>query len=908
MITTNHFKIVFPSVIDSDAYRTARLLEKNYSGTVGDLQRPLKRKFPVLLHHLSVISNGYVTLAPRRMELVTIPPPDSYPIEWLSLLTLHELRHAIQLNKLNQGFTGFMGFLTGDIANGIVSAQIPSWFYEGDAVYNETLLSSSGRGRIPGFSMPLRTILLEKPRPYSYNKSLFGSYRNFVPDQYVFGYHMVNYARSAFGNDVWSEALNFTARNPFLIWPLARYFKKNHHLVNSGLYARSMMNLKDQYNKTIYDTNYSNTLQFNLRNHRVYRNYLMPKDAGNGHVLVYRTGLDDPGSFVIIDSTAKEKQLLVTGNRMAGKFDISGNKIAWDEMVSDPRWEQRNYSIIKVMDISNGKQRSLTKKTRYFSPSFSPDGKSIAVAEIDELNLNHLTIIDAASGKQILRLPSGRKSILTPHWITPIEIVAVTVSEHGKQLETVNLQSGMWEVLIPYSSYEISDPVTYKGCIIFHAAFGESDNIYAIDVSKPGSLYQLTHSEFGAFSPSVSRNNQSLFYSDYSAEGHDIKVLQLDRVHWETIDFSRLKLDADIQKQDTSTSNLSYKATPYRKALHLFNLHSWLPFYADIDAIRDDPYDTYISPGVMVFSQNLLSTVISSFSYQFSDGNHYFRPSLRWSGWYPVFEFDARIGGPQRYLVDPDDTEIIDRSTVYSDINLKSYIPLTFSRGRFTTFLQPEVELQRASTRYQTSDGLKKGIYSMHLRLYWSHYVRSSARDIYPRWGQMISATHTESLSGEDPFGNLSSIQTMAFFPGIFRHHHFFARGGYQVQKPVRYYYSINRVDFPRGYNTAVSREFAVLRLNYSFPMAYPDFSLGGVMYLKRLRSNFFYDISYGRDIRQASVAFTGMYKSYGTEIVADMHLFRIIFPISAGVRIGYMPGRNRVFSEMLVNVNTTIF
>jgi hypothetical protein len=148
----------------------------------------------------------------------------------------------------------------------------------------------------------------------------------------------------------------------------------------------------------------------------------------------------------------------------------------------------------------------------------------------------------------------------------------------------------------------------------------------------------------------------------------------------------------------------------------------------------------------------------------------------------------------------------------------------------------------------------------------------------------------------------------MAFFPGIFKHHHFFARGGYQLQKPEQYYYSINRVDFPRGYTTAVSREFAVLGLNYSFPVAYPDFSLGGVIYLKRLRTNFFYDMSYGKDIREASGAFTGVYRSYGTEILADLHLFRIIFPISAGVRIGYQPGRSRIFSEMMINVNTTIF
>ena len=31
------------------------------------------------------------------------------------------------------------------------AAAIPDWFFEGDAVYNETLMSTQGRGRLPYF-------------------------------------------------------------------------------------------------------------------------------------------------------------------------------------------------------------------------------------------------------------------------------------------------------------------------------------------------------------------------------------------------------------------------------------------------------------------------------------------------------------------------------------------------------------------------------------------------------------------------------------------------------------------------------------------------------------------------------------------------------------------------------------
>ena len=32
-----------------------------------------------------------------------------------------------------------------------INASIPNWFYEGDAVYNETILTNQGRGRLPLF-------------------------------------------------------------------------------------------------------------------------------------------------------------------------------------------------------------------------------------------------------------------------------------------------------------------------------------------------------------------------------------------------------------------------------------------------------------------------------------------------------------------------------------------------------------------------------------------------------------------------------------------------------------------------------------------------------------------------------------------------------------------------------------
>ena len=61
---------------------------------------------------------------------------------------------------------------------------LPSWFWEGDAVITETLLSSSGRGRLPSFERGLRTLILSGGE-YDYVTAMLGSYAEFVPDYYV---------------------------------------------------------------------------------------------------------------------------------------------------------------------------------------------------------------------------------------------------------------------------------------------------------------------------------------------------------------------------------------------------------------------------------------------------------------------------------------------------------------------------------------------------------------------------------------------------------------------------------------------------------------------------------------------------------------------------------------------------
>jgi len=122
-----------------------------------------------------------VLWAPKRMEIFTCPPQDTYAENWLQQLAIHEYRHVVQIDKLNQGMTKVLTYVFGEQATGaILGLFIPLWLVEGDAVCTETALSNSGRGRLPSFEMKLRAQTLTKIN-LNYDKAVFGSYKIICP-------------------------------------------------------------------------------------------------------------------------------------------------------------------------------------------------------------------------------------------------------------------------------------------------------------------------------------------------------------------------------------------------------------------------------------------------------------------------------------------------------------------------------------------------------------------------------------------------------------------------------------------------------------------------------------------------------------------------------------------------------
>ena len=99
------------------------------------------------------------------MEIYPTPEQNTIPLDPNTQLAIHELTHVIQMESLNKGFSKVMTFGLGEQVTGIVASLLPEWFLEGDAVFTETALTESGRGRNASSRNSLKH-LFSKTREY----------------------------------------------------------------------------------------------------------------------------------------------------------------------------------------------------------------------------------------------------------------------------------------------------------------------------------------------------------------------------------------------------------------------------------------------------------------------------------------------------------------------------------------------------------------------------------------------------------------------------------------------------------------------------------------------------------------------------------------------------------------------
>ncbi len=920
-IQTDHFQVIFPKGYEEQAKYITDLLQWSYDNVSQSLEH-MPRKVSVIVHTHTTVSNGFVSWAPRRIELYATPPSDNDFHHWMERLVVHEFRHIVQIDKLNQGLTRLLGILFGEMGTGAVVGHIPLWFMEGDAVVTETVFTRAGRGRLPVFEQGLRAQVLNRGI-YSYSKAKFGSYKDYVPNHYELGYQLVAAARVKFGTKIYSPVINNIARRPWSLFPFSGEVRRQFGYSQTQHYKRTF-GLLDSLWQNQYDNHYYTSSTTISLPRKLYTDYLYPQWINDSTLIALKNGLDNIPTVIKIDLGGNETALFKPGYVNPNSLHATGSKIIWSQFRPDPRWEHRNYAEIYTYDLLTGEQNRISDKGKFFSPALSPDGLKIAAVEVSHETQYSLVVLDAATGTELWRFNyPGNDFIMQPSWHQGGEKIVVVVLDHeGKRFDEINIRIESADTKLRIDNTDISTPVYIGNDLIFHGTWSGIDNLFIL---KQGETepQMIVSSEYGAVNPSINPSSGLLAYSNYTHKGYQLKIIDLkenESFPLTSVSNHSVAFYKTLEKQEEGIAELSqverniYTVKPYSRLANLLHLHSWFPAYLDIDNIE-------FTPGVSLLFQNKLSTSFAQlgYSWDLNSETGKYTASYTYNGWYPVMELTAETGNRRLYYnADDEERNFLWRQ---NDVNLAISVPLRSQYNEYFIGITPQIRFgfSQATNSNQTPDSIFAGnnnyirfkesnFLTQGYRLFAYNQRRSVQRDIYPRFAQTVELQYRHTPWQGADMGSIFAIRGVLFLPSFIRHHGIRLSAAMQRKQlgdndREQGTYSIlfnfnDAIAYPRGMVHQNHQDLITLSADYTLPLWYPDLNIPHIAYIKRFHTNLFYDFANAKQFpsEQNATGLKESFYSYGIGLTSDLHLFGFVAPFSLGVQMSLPNGGDPVF------------
>lgn len=932
IIKSENYSLIYPREIDSLARTYLYEMERSRD-KVNEPLRINPKPIPVILHPYTTVSNGSVAWAPKRVDLITSPAPyDGSADYWQRHLVTHELRHVGQIEHYTKGVYNVLYYLLGEQSTGIgLGLLVSKSTMEGDAVISETELSKSGRGRSADFNKHIRAMYLSSDFR-NWDRIYLGSYKYFTPDMYVFGYHLESYIRYqterySIISQYFSIPVKYWYRPKRFLYPIeyATGYKR------SNFFKESQHELRKIWMEEL-STKGELTQPQNLlnKNDRLYTNlespvYIeCPESKYHRQIIAIKEGFHHATSLIRVDSTGKE-HFIRYFNPISSRLVYNGyDKIYWTEHISKSAAILEDYSIVKYLDLKNGKVDHLSTGTKYFNPAISPDNKTIAVSEYTIEGKTYLTYIDALTGDPISRISAPANGQIKENTYFGEKLYSTIITEEGMAIYR-QCDTG-WKRISKLQHQSISNLRSTHEYIYFTSDLDGVLNIYTYYPDKD-SLVRITNSKFGADFPFISE--QTLYYSDYTLNGYKLGKNQLTQLTGIEKDFEQpykypLAEFLTRQHQDSTTTHYNdtintfdtekYPSKYYSKTLHSFRIHSWYPIYIDMTQLQNFSLERIFkvaSPGITLLSQNSLGSISSQISYAYMNRRHtgHFSINAKILG---NLTAELKLSLNQReqyyYYIDYSQGALIqyhDHTTPQFTSSLTIYYPLNFNSGGWYRVLNPQVNLSYNNDAFYSHQHKEYRFkYELRYGISYGQVLPTAHAEIFPRWGFGVQLFGASAPGTGENFGNLAFGYAYGYFPGIIRGQglKLSVMGQHQFVDNKMYYLG-SYASLPRGYNSQISttETYWKVSADYAIPIYLGDVSLGPILYLKRMQLIPFGDFAIDYNPRT-----TTTYYSYGADILVDFNLLRFTYPMSMGVRYartGPQTGTRNSFS-FLFNIS----
>jgi hypothetical protein len=383
-------------------------------------------------------------------------------------------------------------------------------------------------------------------------------------------------------------------------------------------------------------------------------------------------------------------------------------------------------------------------------------------------------------------------------------------------------------------------------------------------------VFKVNHTATGSYFPNV--NNGKLYYSAFTANGYQLMESNMSSVMQEVNENDLRQLQSRFETGG-GTDILSrlqerqFNVSNYSKGTRLFNFHSWRPYYSD-------PLFSF-----SLYGENVLNTLQTEIYYQYNENEkeHSVGAAAVYGAWFPYLNFGSQYTFNRS-------AQVNNRIKEYAQLD--SYIGLTIPLNKVSG---KTVKTFNAGTnvvlRHEMMKAVSRPYFGNSSFTYLSHFINWSQRmqratqHIFSPFSYSLALNHRHAVTlytGYQFLGN-GSITLPAFHST----HSLVFTGSFQQRDTLNQLFS-DRFAYSRGYVGRYFSRMWRLSANYHFPILYPDWGFGNIVYIQRIRGNGFYDFTkiYSRDKTE-----TRDQRSTGIEVYFDTKWWNQ-YPLTFGFRI----------------------
>jgi hypothetical protein len=524
-ITTEHFHVHFHQGEEALAERFSGLVEEVYDTMTEELVWAPRRRVELVLVDRTDSANGFAGAVPYNAIVIYVTAPNddstlSLYEDWPEAIFTHELTHVLHMDT-NHGLVRLARSVVGRVAS--TNNLSPWWMVEGLATFEETRYTSGGRGRAPLVDMVKRTAVIEHDFPPLGN---LDGLQVAVPSgnlRYLFGQDFMQYVADTRGEQVWTRWTHrYGSGIPYV-------------LPSKGAFGREILPMYRDW-QTELERRYTEQLApveaEGIREGRVLSDpaasCVAPAFSPDGEQIVWScTDLARGNAIWLADGEgyAPEVELQDRGaTNFTWRSDSQAFVYAGMHVVS----RFNTWSDVWMHEVGTDGVVALTNAKRARDPEFSPDGSRLVVVT-NEVSTNDLQVMTVDRRLEPLTDFGDDTQLSTPRYHPAGQHLAVSMWQQGRRDLWIFDDAGEpVRRLTADAALEMHPRWSADGAWLYFVSDRSGiPNVYALEVATER-LFQVTNVRTGALSPSPRPDGSSLVYAQYTHDGFEIRMMDLD--------------------------------------------------------------------------------------------------------------------------------------------------------------------------------------------------------------------------------------------------------------------------------------------------------------------------------------------------------------------------------------------